>query len=431
MEGLEFEIGRAFAERLDDQDELAAYRNEFVFGDEDLIYMDGNSLGRLPRKTVERLRAVVEQEWGKGLICGWNAGWYEAPSRAGEKIAKIIGADPGQTIVADSTSVNLFKLVMAALSLRPERRRIVSDVLNFPSDLYILQGCLQMLVRPAGSQDNYHLELVPARDDISVDYPDLYQAINEDTALVNLSHVAFKGGFLYDAAAVTQKAHQSGALILWDLSHSAGAVPIELDHWGVDLAVGCTYKYLNGGPGAPAFLYVRRELQDQIASPIWAWFGQRSPFAFDLDYQPADGVQRFLAGTPPILSLLAMEAGLDLQLEAGAERIRSKSIKLTAYLIYLADQILAPLGFILGTPRDPAQRGSHVSLRHGEGYRINRALIEEMGVLPDFREPDNIRLGLAPLYSSFSEVWEAVDRLRRVVEEGRYRNYSRQRLPVT
>ena len=431
MEGLEFKTGRAFAQRMDAEDELADYRKEFIFGDEDLIYMDGNSLGRLPRKTVERLREAVEQEWGEGLIRGWNAGWYEAPSRAGEKIAKIIGASPGQTIVADSTSVNLFKLVMAALSLQPERRRIVSDALNFPSDLYTLQGCLQMLGHPAGSQHDYQLELAPARDGISVDYPDLYSAINEDTALVSLSHVAFKSGFLYDAAAVTEKAHQAGALILWDLSHSAGAVPIELDRWGVDLAVGCTYKYLNGGPGAPAFLYVRGELQDQMTSPIWAWFGQRSPFAFDLDYQPADGVQRFLAGTPPILSLLAMEAGLDLQLEAGAERIRSKSIKLTAYLIYLADQILTPLGFTLGTPGDPAQRGSHVSLRHAEGYRISRALIEEMGVLPDFREPENIRLGLAPLYSSFSEVWEAIDRLRRVVDEGRYRKYSSQRLAVT
>lgn len=431
MQDLEFEIGRGFAERLDEQDELAAYREEFFFGDEDLIYMDGNSLGRLPRMTAERLREVVEREWGEGLIRGWNAGWYEASGRAGEMIAKIIGAGPGQTIVADSTSVNLFKLAMAALSLRPERRRILSDALNFPSDLYVLQGCLNILGHRAGSHDEYHLDVAPARDGISVDYPALYDAINEDTAMVSLSHVAFKSGFLYDAAAVTEKAHQAGALVLWDLSHSAGVLPIEVDHWKLDLAVGCTYKYLNGGPGAPAFLYVRGELQDQMASPIWGWFGQHSPFAFELDYQPADGMQRFLAGTPPILSLLAMEAGLDVQVQAGIERIRNKSIKLTTYLIYLADQMLTPCGFTLGSPRDPARRGSHISLRHAEGYRINRALIAEMGVLPDFREPDNIRLGLAPLYTSFCEVWEAVERMRRVVEEGRYRKYSRRRMAVT
>jgi kynureninase len=208
-------------------------------------------------------------------------------------------------------------------------------------------------------------------------------------------------------------------------------VPIELDRWGVDLAVGCTYKYLNGGPGAPAFLYVRRDLQAEALSPIWGWFGQRSPFAFGLEYTPADGMARFLVGTPPILSLLALEPAVDLVLEAGMERLRRKSVRLTSYLVYLADTILTPLGFALGSPRDPARRGSHVSLRHPEAYRLNRALIEEMNVLPDFREPDNIRLGLAPLYTSFSEVWEAVDRLRRVVEEGRYLRYPAERLPVT
>jgi kynureninase len=206
---------------------------------------------------------------------------------------------------------------------------------------------------------------------------------------------------------------------------------VELDRWGVDLAVGCTYKYLNGGPGAPAFLYVQRDLQEEALSPIWGWFGQRFPFAFDLEYEPAEGIARFLVGTPPILSLLAMESALDLLLEAGIERIRRKSVRLTSYLVYLVDTVLSPLGFVLGSPRDPARRGSHVSIRHPEGYRINRALIEEMEVLPDFREPDNIRLGLAPLYTSFAEVWEAVDRIRRVVEEEMYLHYPATRLPVT
>jgi kynureninase len=255
--------------------------------------------------------------------------------------------------------------------------------------------------------------------------------MDERTALVSLSHVTFKSGFLYDAEAVTERAHQVGALVLWDLSHSVGAVPIQLDRWGVDLAVGCTYKYLNGGPGAPAFLYVRRDLQGDALSPIWGWFGQRAPFAFDLEYVPADGVGRFLVGTPPVLSLLAMESALDLLLEAGMERIRQKSVRLTSYLVYLVDTVLAPLGFSLGSPRDPVRRGSHISVRHPDAYRINRALIEEMQTLPDFREPDNIRLGLSPLYTSFAEVWEAVDRLRQVVEEGRHLRYPAERLAVT
>jgi kynureninase len=259
----------------------------------------------------------------------------------------------------------------------------------------------------------------------------LCEAIDEHTALVTLSHVAFKSGFLYDAAAITARAHQAGALVLWDLSHSAGAVPVQLDRWGADFAVGCTYKYLNGGPGSPAFLYVRQDLQDQALSPIWGWFGQHAPFEFGLDYAPAAGVARFLAGTPPTLSLLALEPALDLHLEAGMQRIRCKSVRLSSYLVQLCDALLSPLGFALGSPRDAARRGSHVSVRHPEGYRVNRALIEEMQVLPDFREPDNIRLGLAPLYTSFVDVWDAVDCLRRVVQEERYLRYPVERLAVT
>jgi kynureninase len=425
VEDTAFAPGLAFARSLDAQDELASFRQAFVFAEPDLIYLDGNSLGRLPQRTVERVQAAVDVEWGRDLVRGWNAGWYEAPARVGEKIARLVGAGPGQVVVSDSTSVNLFKLVMAALALRPGRERIVSDMLNFPSDLYVLQGCARLL------GNRHRLHLVPSADSITVDTPAILEALDERTALVALSHVVFKSGFLYDAATVTEQAHRAGALVLWDLSHSVGAVPIELDRWGVDLAVGCTYKYLNGGPGAPAFLYVRRDLQAEALSPIWGWFGQRSPFAFGLEYTPADGMARFLVGTPPILSLLALEPAVDLVLEAGMERLRRKSVRLTSYLVYLADTILTPLGFALGSPRDPARRGSHVSLRHPEAYRLNRALIEEMNVLPDFREPDNIRLGLAPLYTSFSEVWEAVDRLRRVVEEGRYLRYPAERLPVT
>ncbi len=419
------QLGIDLARQLDDEDELAAFRDEFVLAEPDSIYMDGNSLGRLPAATARRVQTVVEEEWGRGLIRSWNAGWYEAPARLGDKIGALIGVAPDQVIFSDSTSVNLFKLAMAALAAQPGRDTIISDELNFPSDLYILQGCTRLL------GGGHRLRLVPAADGITVSMPDLLAAIDERTALVSLSHVAFKTGFLYDAEAVTKHAHRAGALVLWDLCHSAGVVPIELDRWGADLAVGCTYKYLNGGPASPAFLYVRRDLQDRLISPIWGWFGQRSPFDFALQYEPAAGIRRFLVGSPPILSMLAVEPALALIARAGIDRIREKSVKLTSYLIELADQRLAPLGFSLGSPRDPARRGSHVSLRHPEGYRINRALIEEMGVLPDFREPDNLRLGLSPLYTSFRDVWAGVDRICCVVEEKRYERYPVERLAVT
>jgi kynureninase len=425
VQELDFLPGPAFAELLDIEDDIASFRQAFVLAEPDLIYMDGNSLGRLPHRVVERVRKGVEQEWGRDLIRGWNAGWWEAPGRVGEKLARLMGAGPGQVVVSDTTSINLFKLVMAALGMRPGRNRIVSDVLNFPSDLYILQGCIRLL------GEHHELYLVPSEDGITVDQQTLFDAIDERTALVTLSHVVFKSGFLYDAAAITERAHQLGALVLWDLGHSLGVVPTLLDDWGVDLAVGCTYKYLNGGPGAPGYLYLRRDLQEEALSPIWGWFGQRNPFAFDLEYDPAEGIARFLVSSPPILSLMALESALDLLLEAGIGPIRRKSVRLTSYLIYLFDTLLAPLGFRLGTPRDPAQRGSHVSIQHPEGYRINRALIEEMDVLPDFREPDNIRLGLSPLYTSFFDVWEAVDRIRMVVEEKRYLAHSEKRLLVT
>jgi kynureninase len=420
-----FMPGRAFAQHLDAADELRGFRERFTIPDQDLIYLDGNSLGRPPHASVDRLQTAAMKEWAGHLIRGWNAGWFRAPSRAGEKIASLVGAAPGQVIIADSTSINLFKLTLAALTLRPGRTVIVSDVLNFPSDLYVLQGCARLL------GDLHQLALAPTRDEIGVGDADLHPLINHQTALVCLSHVAYKSGFLYDAAAVTHRAHQAGALMLWDLSHSVGVVPIELDRWGVDLAVGCTYKYLNGGPGSPAFLYIRRDLQERLLSPIWGWFGQKRPFAFDLDYAPAPGIERFLAGTPPILSLLALEASLDLTLEAGIDPIRRKSVSLTSYLIDLAGAVLSPLGFTLASPKEAARRGSHVNLRHPEGYRISRALGEEMGVLGDFREPDNLRLGLAPLYTTYGEVWEAVDRIRRCVQGGRYLHYSAERLPVT
>jgi len=406
-------------------DELADFRNQFVIPDPHLIYLDGNSLGRLPKATATRLQRIVEEDWGRGLIRSWNTDWFNAPTRVGEKIAGLIGAAAGQVIVSDSTSINLFKLVMAALAKQPRRTKIISDEFNFPSDLYILQSCIALMGK------GHQLHLIRSRDGISIHPDDIASAIDDDTALVSLSHVAFKSGFMYDGQEVTRLVHQSGALMLWDLCHSVGAVPIQLDAWGADLAVGCTYKYLNGGPGSPAFLYVRTDLQDQLQPPIWGWFAERSPFAFELDFSPAPGMAHFLVSSPPILSSLAMEASLDVLLEAGIERIRRKSVAQTSYLIDLFDARLEGLGFTLGTPRDLNIRGSHVSIRHAEGYRINRALIEEMDLIPDFRAPDNIRLGIAPLYISFEEIYEGVERICRVVEEKRYLHYPEGRLAVT
>ena len=423
---IDFRPNRDFAAQLDRNDPLASFRSQFIISNPGMIYLDGNSLGRLPVRTIERMHTAVEQEWGHELVSSWGKNWWEAPVRVGEKIAALVGAGPGQVIVSDSVSINLFKLAIAALSLHPERTKITTDTLNFPSDLYILQG----LVRTLG--DRHQIIRIGSRDnDITPDLDELASAIDEDTALVTLSHVVFKSGYLYDMAAITELAHRQGALVLWDLSHSVGALPISLDTSQADFAIGCTYKYLNGGPGSPAFMYVRRDLQEQVLSPISGWWGEKAPFAFSLDYTPAPGMAHFLAGTQPILSLLAMEAGLDLTQETGLKNIRAKSVQMTEYLIYLFDAFLAPLGFNLGSPRSPVLRGSHVSIRHPEGYRINRTLIEEVNVIPDFREPDNLRLGLAPLYTTFAEIWEAVDRIRQVVEEKRYQKYPSARLAVT
>jgi kynureninase len=418
-----------FALELDAQDELAPFRDEFLIDDPNLIYLDGNSLGRLPRRTIPLMRDAIERAWGERLIRVWNDGWIHAPTALGAKIAQLVGAQADEIIVAEATSVNLFKLAVAALRARPGRSKVVSDVLNFPSDLYVLQGVIDLL----GHQ--HRLELIPSIDTVSISPRDLGAAIDNDTALVSLTHVAFKSAFMYDLAAVTAQAHRAGALVLWDLSHSVGAVPVDLNGANADLAVGCTYKYLNGGPGAPAFLYVRRDLQRQLNQPLWGWFSSKNPFAFELDYVPADDMRRFWASTPPMLSLKAIEPGVDLLLDAGIERLRAKSVRLTEYLIYLADQWLTSLGFTIGTPRQAGRRGSHVSLRHPEGYRINRALIEaqppDVSVIPDFREPDNIRLGVAPLYNTFSDIHQALSRLRSIVAQRIYEHYSARRLDVT
>jgi len=430
---IDFFPGKACAAALDAEDPLARFRQDFVISDQDLIYLDGNSLGRLPRATIARTESTVREQWGGDLIRGWNKDWWQAPARIGDKIGTLIGAAPNEVRVSDSTSVDLFKLSAAALKMRPDRTKIITDTLNFPSDLYILQGLVELLdprgVRVSG---RYEIVRIGSQDgDITPDLAALEAAIDESTALVTLSHVVFKSGYIYDMARITEMAHRMGALVLWDLSHGVGALPINLDACSADFAIGCTYKYLNGGPGSPAFFYVNQALQEQAVSPLWGWWGQTAPFDFNLDYAPAAGIDRFMVGTQPMISILAMEESLNPTVEAGLSAIRKKSVFLTEYAIYLFDELLAPLGFTLGSPRDCNQRGSHISVRHPEGYRVCRALIEEMNVLPDFRSPDNIRLGFAPLYTSFAEVWEGMERIRRTAAEKRFEKYPLERPVVT
>ena len=414
---MSFSLDVDYARRLDAGDPLAEFRARFLVSDPDLIYLDGNSLGRLPGATQELAADLVNRQWGENLIRSWNDGWLEAPERIGAKIAGLIGAHADEVIVADSTSVNLFKLVISALRARPERTRILSDDLNFPSDLYVLQGVIDLLDK------GHQLELVSSPDGIHGPISALVERLGEDVALLTLTHTLFKSGYLYDMRALSEAAHAAGALVLWDLSHSVGSVPVDLEGSGADLAVGCTYKYLNGGPGAPAFLYVRRELQEDLGNPLAGWMGQQSMFDFQLDYEPAPGMRGFLTGTSPMLSMAMIEPGVEMLLEAGMERVREKSVRQTDYLVDLWEARLAPLGFTLKSPRSSALRGSHISLGHPDGLSIDLALIHEMKVLPDFRYPDNIRLGIAPLYTSYVDIHSAVERMRTVVLDGIYKKY--------
>jgi kynureninase len=417
------------AESLDRQDSLKAYRDRFVIRDPWLIYMDGNSLGRLPVETVGVLDMAIKEQWGNRLIRSWNEGWYQQSQRVGKKIAQIIGAHPDEVILSDSTSVNLYKLAYGALKLAGGRSEIISDDMNFPSDLYVFQG----LVRQFGN--THTLRLLKSADGVSSDMTELLRMIGRRTALVSLSHVTFKSSYLYDMEKVTELAHLHGAMVLWDLSHSVGVVPISLKSANADLAIGCTYKFLNGGPGSPAFLYVRKDLQEKLENPVQAWFGEKKPFEFKLNYRPSEGVRKYLTGTPPVISVSGLEPALDMILEAGIAAIRKKSIMQTEYLINLASEWLIKKGFRLGSPDYKEKRGSHVSLKHAEAYRICKALIDpSVGkhvVLPDFREPNNIRLGIAPLYTSYQEIYHALDQMKTILENKIYERYPRSREAVT
>ena len=395
---------------LDAADPLAAFRDRFVFSDPSLVYLDGNSLGRLPRATVERLAAVVGQEWGGELIRGWDH-WIEEPGRVGDLLAtEILGARPGEVIVSDSTTVNFYKLARAALAARAGRRIVVTDRANFPTDRYVLEG-----LAADGSAEIVWLD----PDPVDGPQPDEVASVLEkhpgDVGLVTLSHVNYRSAAIADMAAITQLAHDAGALVLWDLSHSAGSIEVDLDGTGVDLAVGCTYKYLNGGPGAPAWLYVRKSLQAELRNPIQGWFGQRDQFAMGQGYEPRPDIGAWLTGTPGILGLAAAEVGIRLVAEAGMTRIRAKGIALTEYAIALVDERLAPLGVTVGSPRPAARRGAHVAIRHPDARRLTAGLIDA-GVIPDFRAPDSIRLGLSPLTTSFGDVARGIHALQRLLE---------------
>jgi len=385
---------------FDRQDPLAAVRQEFAVPD-GVIYLDGNSLGALPRQTAQRLNQVIAEEWGTGLIRSWNAAhWIDAPARIGDKIARLIGASAGEVIVADSTSVNLFKLLAGALRLQPGRHFILTESANFPTDLYIAQGLIELL------DGNHALRVVERAE--------LERALDGSVAILMLTHVDYASGEIHDMRRLTNAAHQHGTLALWDLSHSAGAVPVDLKASQVDLAIGCGYKYLNGGPGAPAYLFIARVLQDAIRSPLSGWMGHAAPFAFESEYRAAAGISRQLAGSPPILSMLALEVAVDLWLKVDRPEARKKSMALGDLFIALVDDSLRDLGIEVASPREAPIRGSQVSLRHLEAYRVMRALIDR-GVIGDFRTPDLMRFGFASLYTRYVDIFDAVSTLRDVL----------------
>jgi kynureninase len=413
---------RTYAQQLDLADPLARFRDRFVWSVGAPIYLDGNSLGPLPIATQVRIAEVVGSEWGAGLVRSWGS-WVGLPREVGDLVgAHLTGAAPGQVLVSDSTTVNLFKLVNAALDAQPGRRVLVTDDDNFPTDRYVLQGI--------AAQRGCELRLIHTDLDHGMSEEALLAALGPDVALVSLSHVAYRSGALADMPRLTGLVHEAGALMLWDLCHAVGAVPVKLDDAGADLAIGCTYKYVNAGPGAPAFLYVRRELQDRMRQPIWGWFGQNDQFAMGPAYDPVPGIERFGTGTPQIIGTVAVAEGTKLLAEAGIDRLREKGVALTSYLIHLADEWLAPHGFRLASPRADARRGNHVTLFHPDAWRINRALIGA-GVIGDYRTPDRLRLGPAPIFTRFTDVWDALDRLRQIAAAKSYEDLPAELSRVT
>ncbi|BEG75752.1 kynureninase [Achromobacter xylosoxidans] len=390
----------------DRQDPLAPLKARFDLPP-GVLYMDGNSLGVLPRAAAARAAEVITQEWGTGLIRSWNtAGWFELPSRLGDKLAGLLGAKEGELVITDTTSLNIFKALAASLRIQqkrqPRRRVILSERDNFPTDLYMIQGMIDLL------QQGYEMRLID--DELPLD-----RALDEDVAVVLLSHVNYRSGQMHDMAAVTRQAHERGALVIWDLAHAAGAVPVDLNGADADYAVGCTYKYLNGGPGSPAFIWVAPRHIPDFWQPLSGWWGHQRPFDMTVAYEPAGGIRRYLCGTQPIVSLAMVECGLDVAREADMAEVRKKSLALADLFIALVEERCAGHPLTLVTPRDHAQRGSHVSLRHPNGYEVMQALIAR-GLIGDYREPEVLRFGLTPLYFGYADVWDAVEILKDVLD---------------
>jgi kynureninase len=397
---------RTYAEALDESDPLSHFRDRFFIPD-GVIYLDGNSLGALPKQTKTRIEQVVQEEWGSQLIQSWNtAGWIDLPTRIGAKIAKVIGANADEVVVTDSTSINLFKVLASALKQNASRRVIVSENENFPTDLYIAQGLIELL------GNDYELRCVSQ--------PEIERAIDDETAVVMLSHVNYRNGRIHDLDAITKQAHEKGALMIWDLSHTAGAMPVDLNRANADFAIGCGYKYLNGGPGASAFMFVARRHHKHFSQPLTGWLGHAQPFAFDWKYEPAEGITRAMCGTPPILSMAALESGVDVFLDVEMNALRKKSLMLTDLFIALVRPFTDKHELELITPIDHVLRGSQVSLTHARGYPIIKALIAR-GVIGDFRAPNILRFGFAPLYLRFVDVWDAANALGEILESGDWR----------
>jgi kynureninase len=399
-------ITRSHCQALDDQDRLAPLRHQFALP-QGVIYLDGNSLGARPVAALARAQQVIAEEWGNGLIRSWNsAGWADLSQRLGNRLAPLIGAGEGEVVITDTTSINLFKVLSAALSVQrqraPQRKVIVSEASNFPTDLYIAEGLAELL------QQGYSLRLVNSPDELP-------QAIDPDVAVVMLTHVNYKTGDMYDMHALTALSHECGALSLWDLAHSAGAVPIDLHQAGADYAIGCTYKYLNGGPGSQAFVWVNPALVDVVRQPLSGWFGHTRQFAMETRYAPSAGIARYLCGTQPITSLAMVECGLEIFEQTDMASLRGKSLALTDLFIALVEARCAAHGLVLITPREHARRGSHVSFEHPEGYAVIQALIAR-GVIGDYREPRIMRFGFTPLYTCFTEVWDAVEILGEILD---------------
>ena len=400
------EIAREDLERLDRDDPLAGFRTEFALPP-GVIYLDGNSLGAMPGAAGKLARQVVEKEWAEGLVTSWNeAGWFGLPVRLGGKIAGLIGAEADEVIVTDSTGIDLYKTLALALQHRPERQVIVMEGSNFPTDNYVAQGLVGQL------GDGYRIRFAEAAE--------LGSAIDGDVAAVCLTHVHYKSGRILDMAAITAAAHEHGAMAVWDLCHTAGAMPVDLNACRADFAVGCTYKYLNGGPGSPGFIFVAGRHLDKYQQPLTGWWGHAEPFAFERDYRPAPGIRQLLSGTQPVLSLAVAEAGIDIMCRADLRAVRQKSMHMTDLLIELVENRCAGFGLELASPRDAASRGSQVSFHHESGLPVMQALISR-GVIGDYRAPGNMRFGVTPLYLRYTDIWDAVEILWNVLETGVWR----------